>query len=49
MALRLFCVEATSRIGDNLNSPYRKVAEFQQGQRKMIGKPIPAWLKSAIP
>ena len=34
---------------DELNSPYRKVAEFQQGQRKMIGKPIPAWLKSAIP
>ncbi len=34
---------------DDLNRPYRKVAEFQQGQRKMIGKPIPAWLKSVIP
>jgi predicted ABC-type ATPase len=32
-----------------ISSPYRKVAEFQEGRRIMVGKPIPAWLKSAIP
>ena len=34
---------------DDLRRPYRKVAEFQQGERRMLGKPIPAWLKSVIP
>jgi hypothetical protein len=34
---------------DDLSRPFRKVAEFQQGKRRMLGKPIPAWLKSAIP
>ena len=34
---------------DDLSSPYRKVAEFQQGERKMLGKPVPAWFKSSIP
>jgi predicted ABC-type ATPase len=34
---------------DDLNSPYRKVAEFQQGQRKMAGNPTPVWFKAALP
>jgi predicted ABC-type ATPase len=34
---------------EDISNPYRKVAEFRQGGRLMVGKPIPAWLKSAIP
>jgi predicted ABC-type ATPase len=34
---------------DDLSRPFRKVVEFQQGKRRVLGKPIPAWLKSAIP
>jgi predicted ABC-type ATPase len=32
-------------------NPYEaaKVAEFQRGERRMLGKPIPPWLMSAIP
>jgi predicted ABC-type ATPase len=34
---------------DDLNRPYRKVAEFRQGKMKMTGNPMPGWLKLAIP
>ena len=33
---------------DDLRTPYRKVAEFQQGKTIMLGQPIPAWLESAL-
>lgn len=33
---------------DDLANPYRRVAEFQRGQRLFLAEPIPAWLKSVL-
>lgn len=33
---------------DNLANPYRRVAEFERGQRKSWAEPIPAWLRSIL-
>ena len=32
----------------DLSSPYRKVAEFQSGEARFRGKPIPRWLKPLL-
>ena len=33
---------------DDLNNPYRRVAEFQKGVKKFLAEPVPVWLRPLV-